>query len=332
MSQVVPQSHAAPQSHAQQSAGIGLPMDTSDVLGLPPSIVIYGAPGLGKTTAAALTFPGVLYVQSSPSILHAYAHMVSMSPGLPPVPERVTIDERTVAQHFNGSYVTAISTIVERYVAACDANRCPYSGIVFDEWNVICERMFAELKSDPWGKFKGRSGSVNIFAVFDAFKMLHRNVLSLARRTRRMVGFIAHYQGPKLDEDENSPTKGAIKWPGGPKMPMGLSDQVVELCADADVVLQLTMKEPTVGLQLMMMPVAGGSGDAANSSGAGGGANSSGAQAQAPSPHAQRVFLTQPDNKWFRKVRGFGVEREEVLDLSQGKGLRELLLRAGFRM
>lgn len=331
MSQVAPQSHAV-------SSGIGLPMDTSDVLGLPPSIVIYGAPGLGKTTAAALTFPGVLYVQSSPSILHAYAHMVALNPGLPPVPERVTIDERTVAQHFNGSYVTAISTVVERYIAACDANRCPYTGIVFDEWNVLCERMFAELKSDPWGKFKGRGGALNIFAVFDAFKMLHRNVLSLARRTRRMVGFIAHYQGPKLDEDDGSPTKGAIKWPGGPKMPMGLSDQVVELCADADVVLQLTMKEPTMGLQLMMpMGGAGGStsgaaGDASGSNSSGGVGSSAPTQHAPPSPHAQRVFLTQPDNKWFRKVRGFGVEREEVLDLSQGKGLRELLLRAGFRM
>ena len=320
-------------------AGIGLPMDTSDVLGLPPSVVIYGAPGLGKTTAAALTFPGVLYVQSSPSILHAYAHMVSMNPGLPPVPERVTIDERTVAQHFNGSFVAAISTVVERYVAACDTGRCPYNGIVFDEWNVLCERMFAELKSDPWGKFKGRGGALNIFAVFDAFKMLHRNVLSLARRTRRMVGFIAHYQGPKLDEDEHSPTKGAIKWPGGPKMPMGLSDQVVELCADADVVLQLTMKEPTANLSLMVPMTSDASSAGGNVSGGSGGSSSgtgSGSSAPTqhapPSPHAQRVFLTQPDNKWFRKVRGFCVEREEILDLNQGKGLRELLLRAGFRM
>jgi len=111
---------------------------------------------------------------------------------------------------------------------------------------------------------------------------------------------------------------------------MGLSDQVVELCADADVVLQLTMKEPTANLSLMM-PVA----SDASSAGGGSGVGSSGSGSSAPvapSPHAQRVFLTQPDNKWFRKVRGFGVEREEVLDLSQGKGLRELLLRAGFRM
>lgn len=288
------------------ATNIGLPLDTSNVLSLPPSVVLYGPPGVGKSFEMARAFPGVLYVQSSPSILHAYAHYASIKGGLT-VPDRVTLDERTVAQHFGGSLVAAVLTVVEKYIQACDAGTSPYEGIVFDEWNVLCERMFAELKTDPWGKFKGRSGAINIFAVMDAFKGIHRSVLSLARRTRKTVGFVAHYQGPKMDDDENSPTKGSIKWPGGPKMPMGLSDQVVELCADADVVLQLVVKDASSGMLSL--------------------------DASAPAPvnnGAQRVFLTALDSKWFRKVRGFGVEREETLDVSQGKGLRELLARAGF--
>ena len=287
---------------------LALPIDTSDVLALPPSLVIYGMPGLGKTTCVAHAFPGVLYVQSSPTILHAHAHYAALHPELKlRVPDRITLDERTLATSFGGSMTQALVTVVDQYIKACDNGTSPYTGIVFDEWNVICERLFAELKTDPWGKFKGRSGALNIFAVFDAFKGIHRSVLSLARRTRRMVGFVAHYQGPKLDEDENSPTRGQIKWPGGPKMPMGLSDQVVELCADADVVLQMVVKDaaPVVsGLSL---------------------------DGNAPvAPSARRVFLTQPDSKWFRKVRGYGVEAEELVDIHQNRGLRELLVRAGF--
>lgn len=280
---------------------IGLPLDTSNVLTLPPSVVLYGAPGVGKSFEMARAFPRSLYVQSSPTILKAYAHWASMQQGII-LPDRVTLDERTVAQHFGGSISTAILTVVEKYIAACDAGKSPYEGIIFDEWNTLAERMFAELKTDPWAKFRGRSGALNIFAVFDAFKAIHRSVLSISRRTRKMTGFVCHYQVPKLDEDEKSPTRGSIKVLGGPKMPMGLSDQVVELCADADVVLQLTMKDATTGSIL--------DGTAAT--------------------EGQRVFLTALDGKWFRKVRGFGVAAEEPLDIQQNKGLRELLARAGF--
>lgn len=287
---------------------IGLPLDTANVLALPPSIVVYGAPGGGKSTEVARALQGVLYVQSSPSILRAYGDWMQKNPQFKlAMPDRVTLDEATVAKHYGGSVTTALLTVVEKFVGASDAGTNPYAGIVFDEWNVLCERMFAELKSDPWGKFKGRGGNLNIFAVFDAFKAIHRSVLAIARRTRKSVAFVAHYQSPKIDDDENSPTKGTIKWPGGPKMPMGLSDQVVELCADADVVLQLVVKDPQSG-----------------------GLSLDGA---APAPqHAQRVFLTSLDSKWFRKVRGFSVEREETLDIHNGKGLRELLTRAGYTL
>lgn len=282
---------------------LGIPLDTSEILSLPPSVVLYGLPGGGKSFEMARAFPNVLYVQSSPSILHAVAHYAQMHPGkISRIPDRITIDERFAAQHYGGSTIAAVVDVIERFMQIAAKPDCPYEGIVFDEWNVLCERMFQELKLDPWGKFKGRSGAINIFAVMDAFKVIHRSAISLARKTRKVVGFVCHYQTPKIDEDENSPTKGAIKWPGGPKMPMGLSDQVVEICADADVVLQLVVKD-TQGNLL---------------------------DAEANKAAGQRVFLTQLDSKWFRKVRGFNVEKEEILDLSQGKGLRELLHRAGY--
>lgn len=327
---------------------IGLPIDNSNVLSVPPSVVLYGPPGVGKTTEMARAFPGVLYVQSSPSILHAFAHWAQQHPEEKlVVPQRVTLDERTVAEHFGNSVTMAVTNVVLRFVEACDKGVCPYEGIVFDEWNTLSERMFAELKSDPWGKFKGRNGNLNIFAVFDYFKAVHRMVLGIARRTRKMVGFVSHYQPPRVDDDENSPTKGSIKHPGGPKMPMGLSDQVTELCADADVVLQLAIKEAEKP-GLMMLPAATAAsapapGDSpkldlsilstAPAASAAPAATPAPAPALAPtvSKDAQRVFLTQLDPKWFRKVRGgFDLAPEETLDIKRGHGLRELLRRAGY--
>lgn len=279
-------------------------LDKADVLSLPPSFVIYGPPGGGKSFEAARSFPKALYVQSSPTILHALAHYAQVNPGkITRIPDRITLDERFVAQHYAGSTVAAVVDIVDRFMQLAARPDCPYEGIIFDEWSTLCERMFAELKLDPWGKFKGRSGAINIFAVMDAFKQIHRSVISLARKTRKVVGFISHYQLPKLDEDENSPTKGQIKYPGGPKMPVGVSDQVIELCADADVVLHLVVQDPQKGNLL------DGSSEGHN---------------------GRRVFLTNLESKWFRKVRGFNVEKEEVLDVAQGKGLRELLHRAGY--
>lgn len=279
----------------------GIPIDQFDVLSIPPSVVLYGAPGAGKSFEMARAFPKVLYVQSSPSILHALADYAAKG-GQVTVPDRVTIDERTVAQHFGNSTLTAVVTIVDRYIAACDSGKAPWEGIVFDEWSTLCERIFAELKLDPWGKFKGRSGAINIFAVMDAFKGIHRSVISLARRTRKVVGFVSHHQAPKVDDDENSPTKGLIKWRGGPKMPMGLSDQMVELCADADIVLQLAVEDAKGNLL---------EGTAA------------------PAGTVTRKFYTSLDEKWFRKVRGF-VDPVETLDFQKGKGLRELIAKAGY--
>jgi hypothetical protein len=168
----------------------------------------------------ARAFPKVLYVQSAPGILKAFAHWAELHPEMKlRVPAKITFDEQYVAEHVRlgakgpnptGSWTIALIDIIHKYIASCDSGKCPYEGIVFDEWNTICERIFAELKNDPWGKFKGRNGNLNIFAVFDYFKGIHRAALSLARRTNRMVGFVSHYQLPKVDEEENSPTKGLI--------------------------------------------------------------------------------------------------------------------------
>lgn len=284
-------------------ASIGnIPLDTSDILAIPPSLVVYGEPGTGKSTEMARAFPGVMYVQSSPTILHAYADYAKKHPELGwQVPIRVTFDD--VVKSLGGSPTGALVSIIDTYIKSCDLPQPPFKGIVFDEWNTILERVFAELKTDPWGKFKGRGGGLNIFAVFDYFKSIHRSALSISRRTRRMVGFVAHHQTPKWDEDENSQTRGQLKWAGGPKMPMGLSDQMAELCAEADIVVQLVVRAPGAALSLDGKP---------------------------PPTEVQRVFLTQADPKWFRKVRGFGVAAEEVLDLAKQQGLRELVERAGY--
>lgn len=290
------------------STSFGIPTDSSDVSALPPSLVLYGGPGAGKSTEVARTFPNALYVQSSPTCLKAAADLHARNPAImPKVPIRATLDERALAEwpEVGGSTLKAVATVVQRYVQACEAGTCEFDGIVFDEWNVFCERIYAELKADTSGRFKGRSGQTNIFAVMDAFKQFHRTILSLTRRTRRATIFVCHYQTPRIDEDDASPLKGQIKWPGGPKMPMGLSDQIVEICADADAVIQMVVEEPKPALSF---------------------------DGPAQSAESARRLLTQLEPKWFRKVRGFGINASEPVDIEKGQGLREVLQKAGFKV
>ena len=289
----------------------GITLDTSNVLSTAPSVVLYGAPGGGKSTEMARAFPDVLYVQSSPTILRALAKYAEDHPdkGIK-LPTRVTFDEKYAAQH-GGYWSTAFKTLLESYLVADAQGKNPYSGIVFDEWSTLAERIYAELRTDPFGKYRGRNGNINIFAVMDAFKTMHAAVLSIARRTRKIVGFVSHHQPPKWDEDEASMTKGQLKHVGGPRMPLGLGDQVIAICADADVVLQLAVMDPATK-QLSL-------GDGPEAPPAEG------------SHDFRRVLLTQLEQKWFRKVRGgFGLAREELIDIEKGRGLRELLRRAGY--
>ncbi len=335
---------------------VGLDIETASVLDSAPSVVIFGPAGAGKTFQMASAFQNCLYVQTSPGILRAYADWVAKHPELKwKVPAYITFDENYVRSHGGGSWTMCLVDILTKYIAACDNKTSPYEGIVFDEWSTLCERIFAELKTDPWGKFKGRGGNLNIFAVFDAFKGIHRSAVSLSRRTRKMAGFVSHAQMPKIDEEDNSPNRGGIKWRGGPKMPMGLSDQSAELCSDADVVLQLEIKEvkkvtanlfgdaaPAAAAPAAAAPTTPGASDPLGLLGP------SAAPVVAPAPAAavvqvtleakvetgpvdgQRFFHTQLDTKWFRKIRGFGVQAEEPIDIVNGKGLRELLRRAGY--
>lgn len=290
----------------------GLKTDASSVLDIPPSVVLYGPPGGGKSTEMARAFPGVLYVQSSPTILRALAQYAASHPeqGIR-LPERLTFDEQYVAA-YGGSWTAAFKDLLARYITADAEGKNPYTGIVFDEWSTIAERVYAEMKTDPWNKYRGRSGAINIFAVMDAFKQMHSVLLSLPRRTRKIAGFVSHHQPPKWDEEDGSKTKGQLKSIGGPRMPMGLADQVIAICADADVVLQLVVMDPaTKAFSLTETPAEKKSEDGSHD--------------------FRRVLLTQLEEKWFRKVRGgFGIAREEIIDIDKGKGLKELLRRAGY--
>lgn len=292
---------------------LGLPLDVSDVGRIPPSMVVWGAPGAGKTFEVVRAFSvqgkRALVVQSNPTILKAFQHYVAMVPGSGlTMPDRVTLDETTVATHFGGSTMAALVSVISRFIAGAQQPGFPYDALVFDEHNVFCERVFSELKASTDRRFFSKNGNQNIFAVQDAFKTFHRAQLSIARRTRKAVAFVCHYQLPKIDEDPTSPMLGQIKWPGGPKMPLGLSDQIVELCADADVVVQIAVEDPPKVALSLDNPQ----------------------PAAATEPGARRKILTTLEPRWFRKIRGFNVPMEEPLDIEKGRGLRELLLRCGY--
>ena len=280
-----------------------LPIESSNGLDTAPSVVVYGPPGGGKTTEIARAFPDALFVQSAPDVLHARAVQCALSGGKERLNDRVTIDESTVSK-LGGLTILAVQTVIQEFVKDSMSAKPTYSGLIFDEWSTLCDRVWEELKKDPWGKFQGKGGKFNVFAAMDFFKQWHREVVAVPRLTRKMIGFVSHHQPPRWDDDENSHTRGQLKTRGGPKMPMGLGDQVAALCADVSIVVELQVIDPSA-----MTFVGPGS--------------------PAPMPRAVRQFCTELSEQWFRKVRG---PVDPIEPLTDKQGLLELIRKAGYRV
>ena len=357
----------APALAPNMKNSLGLPLDDFSACDVPPSVVVWGKAGLGKSYEMARAFPSVLYVQTSPDILRAaedyhrrYPEQFPRVPGCVchnDVGGRLTLDERTVLQYYGGSYVRAVGTIITNFVNSADRGTLEFTGIVFDEWSTLCERIFAELKLDPWGKYRARKdpSQINIFAVMDAFKEFHRAVLAVPRRTRRMAGFVSHIQEPRYYDDVNDQHNyGKLKTPAGPKMPVGVGDQLMVLCADASMVLEMVAvapkkQEATLNLNFgaQQQPANGAPKAAAEipkSTFSLFGTQESKptpppAPEQAPAaaqaqeevdPTWPRALYTSSQDDRIRKVRGFGIPPVYEIKLGQ-RGLKELLDAAGMK-
>lgn len=289
----------------QKTNSLGLPVNDQSVLAVPPSLVIYGPPGVGKSQEVGRAFQDALFITSSPTVLRGLETLKLARPDLVArLPDTFTIPEYQLDEKGNMvqfDNLGAVEALLTRFGASVRAGKCEYSGLVFDEWSTFGDRIWKEMQADTQKRYRTSTGRVDYFRVIDAFKALHRRLCQLPRVTGKMLTLICHWAEPKFDEEENSPTKGTLKYPGGPKMPIGTL--ITPVCAEADAVLQMVVGRPSAAAVL---------------------------EGNANGNAVQRKFLTQPSETWYRKVRDFRAAPEEVLDIEKGHGLREILARLGY--
>jgi len=309
---------------------VTLPFNTGRIQDEPPSILAYGPPGSGKTTETFIALSrmtakrgGVLYIEKAGGTLRAFDDLARSHPelGLVGPAARLTLDGATLAAHYGGSMYAAMTTLYQHVTEGVDRGTFPFGGIMLDDWNEICELVYAELKALPASRapqhYSDKSGKQNIFAVMDSFRAFHRLFATLGRRTKRAIGFTSHYQLPKYDEEPASRTYGLLKTPGGPKMPMGLGSEVVSICGEVDVVVHFVVEE-LLTAKALLPPLPG-----------------TPVQPAPPTDPAllgvsRRKLLTQLEPTWFRKVRGFNVAAEVPIDARKQLGLYSLLQANGY--
>lgn len=335
-------------SHAQVTS-MGIPLDDLDPTAGPGTHSLFGAPGAGKSSQVALAFPNSFYVQSQPDLLH-YAYVLhKASPNImPKVPRPATLDESTVRGYCTPGvndlmpFTTAITEVLNRFITACDRGVFEFDAIVFDEWSTFFERVFQEIKLDPYQRLRGKNGKVDDFAVMREAKKFHSAVLAAGRRTRKSMVLVSHYQDTRWFDDPNHHFFGNVKTLRGPKVPQGLGDALVQISAESSSCVELTAKasKPASMMSMLGLPPPALTPAAPNAMSlllgtTGAPATAAPATSTAPEdvrldPGTPRVFLTQLTDKAFRKLRG--QPRDEV-DCVIGKySYRDLLLDAGHKI
>lgn len=317
---------------------LGLTLDAENVLERPPSIVLYGPPGAGKSTAMVQAFQRALFVCSAPTVLRPYASWLedlrtrdpnrarqflplldpSSTPGTSFV-ARKTLPEPGQLAAMGLTTQTALTSILTAFIDACAAGTCSYQGIVFDEASTFADRIYTEnvrafegTKRRTWGN-----------PAADATKTFLRWMLAVPRLTGRALGLVCHAVRPRYfstyDEKIASANRGELEYRGGPALKPASS--ISEICAAADIVIQLDVEAAESNATAALFSVKESS------------KTEPGDDGLAPAitdARAKRRLFTEAHPSWERKFRDFRVL--PVVTLDGRTDLRSLLERAGYRL
>lgn len=269
---------------------IGLKLDTTSPLDYPPAVCLYGPAGAGKSTEMCAAFPHALYIQTSPTVLQPVDSLVRWmakpettdkmieEKGYDPalrdvlrVPDKITIPKYVPGTNQPLDPRPVLNKIFQNYLDASMKGTNPYSGIIIDEWTEMSHRIQAGIEQDlSFGK--------NAFKKIIHLKELHYQLAELPRATNTVLGLVCHEKEPVLDMDENSPTYGALKHRGGPKMPIATLTH--DVAAAMDVVLRIVIDKPTM-----------------------------------PGKPSRRSYVTEIQPDWISKIRSCEASHKEPLGL-----------------
>lgn len=261
--------------------------------------VLFGPPGLGKSTVAAETFQDSVYLSSSPNVLQFYKQMAAAR-GLPLPRKEVVIDTYSVGGvintnaaglpvpvHTKSTLESLLDQIFNRVMPEAAAKKpLTYRNLIIDEGGTFWTRVLDEIMPATLTK----SGAIDTRAAYGAMGKWSNWIVNFKLRPLLSAGLnvciVAHAQEPDAKEDKK----------GGPKFPSATI--MHQVCADADGVLFRVVEDAPVDI------------------------NNPGEKK--PPTYMWRVHAAQ---NWLSKLRGIPTSDFETVKALE---LKQILERAGF--
>ena len=286
---------------------LGFTLDESAAFTTPPGVIIYGPPGIGKTTSIAQAFQNALYLCSKPNILAPYGSWWDdqkakgnkdilkyrpYDPRAGALPPLARYDVSKGAATAKGlSTRNFLGAILSRIAEGAIKGVRPYTTVVMDEMTDISNRVLLDFQSDP--ALSGKGGKTDGWAVAAALKEWHRNLMSFPSVTGIAMVTVCHSREPSYfgtqDQKIATDKRGALQYKGGPSYAYG--SLVEPMCADADFVIQLLPESDGLG-------------------------------------PTKRYMFTEVDELWARKARDFRIPAKvEMTEASLQKLLQGINLK-----
>lgn len=225
---------------------LGLPLDQTNILDAPASMLIGGEAGAGKTFALVTALPAdrTLWICSSAKVLQAPAQLEWANPELfraagMALPTARIVIPATVpgAPDTRLPNRTAIHDILVKLAAAAQKGQRPYRNLVFANWDTFLARVFEEFTAEVRALrvSGGKAGQLDHVIKTKEWAVWVYDVC----RANGFNGFFeVNERSPKFDADEDSPTRGQMLSRRGPNMPIYT---MIEQCVnDADAYIRLT--------------------------------------------------------------------------------------------
>ena len=202
--------------------------DEDDPMLAPVVAAVYAEPKYGKTSAVAHACPNHYWITTNPGALRPVAAKAKSTK----LPTHKTILEFDSSGELFDT-LGWLKAFCATWIAGCKAGTTKSAGVVIDEYSTVLARIFAQLQT-----MNGTSGR-GPFKTIDDLKNFNRFVCALPRVTGKGLVLISHSQDPKFDDEEASPTRGKLRTPGGPKVPV--QTMVREILQEMDAVVQISI-------------------------------------------------------------------------------------------
>lgn len=256
-----PSQPASPTPPSQEPDPIfGIRMASKSVLKAAPLVIVYGAPKLGKTLDAAISFSDAFWLTSDPKVLRAYASwfhekdehgkrknaeaIETWKLRDPELPWQQGGMARISMAEYMPNMISRVPTWSELrrfiqtvYAPALEAKKWPTRGLVIDEASEFFRR--ARLEIDESEFVLSKNGNIDGFKANQLATDFMMYLAQMANSTGYPVIMLAGEKAPKWHEKGEH--AGKLQYRGGPDI--GTGNQIRKICHCADVIIHRVIIE-----------------------------------------------------------------------------------------